>query len=77
MGKFKIKPDEIRRMSPEEREKLLRELKMKLAVLRYKAAAGTLENPGELRETRRNIARILTIINEERRKAEKEGKRKG
>ena len=68
MGKFKIKPNDIRRMSPEERERLLRELKLKLAVLRYKAAAGTLENPGELRETRRNIARILTIINEEGRR---------
>ncbi|MCE4610648.1 MAG: 50S ribosomal protein L29 [Desulfurococcales archaeon] len=68
MTKFKLKPDDIRKMSPEERERLLRELKLKLAVLRYKATAGTLENPGELRETRRNIARILTIINEEKRR---------
>jgi len=74
MGKFKLRPSDIRRMSPEERERMLRELKMRLVTLRYKAAAGTLENPGELREVRRNIARILTIINEERRSsAPKEG----
>ena len=68
MPKFKIRPDDIRKMSMEERLKLLEELRAKLVELRYKAKVGLLENPGELRETRRNIARILTIINEERRR---------
>ncbi len=66
MGKFRIRADDLRKMSPEERERLLRELKLKLVTLRYKASAGTLENPGELRETRRNIARILTVMREDR-----------
>jgi len=65
VGKYKIKPEEIRKMSREERLKLLRELRMELVNLRHKAAVGTLENPGKLRETRRNIARILTILREE------------
>lgn len=65
MGKHRIKADEIRKMSEEERLKLLEELRRELINLRYKAASGTLENPGRLRELRRNIARILTIMREE------------
>ncbi|MCE4621452.1 MAG: 50S ribosomal protein L29 [Desulfurococcales archaeon] len=65
MGKHRIKADEIRKMSKEERLKLLEELRRELINLRYKAASGTLENPGRLRELRRNIARILTIMREE------------
>ena len=65
MPKHKIRPEDIRRMSREEREKLLRELKTELVTLRYKARAGLLENVGRVRELRRNIARILTIIKEE------------
>ncbi len=68
MPKFKLRPEEIRKMSTEGRVKLLEELRGKLVELRYKARVGLLENPGELRETRRNIARILTIINEEQRR---------
>jgi len=64
--KFKIRAEDIRKMSEEERLKLLQELRSKLVELRYKARVGLLENPGELRETRRNIARILTIMREER-----------
>ena len=65
MGKHKIKPEEIRKMSAEERLKLLNELSVELINLRHKAATGTLESPGRLREVRKNIARILTIIREE------------
>ena len=65
MPKHKIRPDEIRKMSREERLKLLEELRVELINLRHKAAAGTLESPGRLREIRRNIARILTIMREE------------
>ncbi len=65
MGKHKVKPDELRKMSLEERQKLLEEFEAELIVLRHKAATGALENPGRLRELRRNIARILTINKEE------------
>ncbi len=63
--KHKIKAKDIRAMSLEERLKLLKEMRMELITLRYKASVGTLTNPGRLRELRRNIARILTIIREE------------
>jgi len=63
--KHKIRADDIRKMSPEERLKLLREMQLELITLRYKASVGTLTNPGRLRELKRNIARILTIMREE------------
>ena len=65
VAKHKIRPDEIRKMSRDERLKLLEELRVELINLRHKAAAGTLESPGRLREVKRNIARILTIMREE------------
>jgi len=66
-----LKPDEIRAMSLEERLKLLSELRIELAKLREQARVGTLTNVSKIRIIRKNIARILTIINEE-----KKGKKK-
>ncbi len=65
MAKHKIKASEIRKMSREEREKLLREYLRELITLRHKARAGVAESPARIRELRRNIARILTINREE------------
>ncbi|MEM0218447.1 MAG: 50S ribosomal protein L29 [Desulfurococcaceae archaeon] len=63
-----MKPDEIRKMSPEERVKKLEELRLELLKLRMQAKMGLLKDTARIRNTRRSIARILTIINEERRK---------
>ncbi len=73
-----LKPDEIRRMSPEEREKKLRELRMELMRLRgaAHAAGGAIENPARIREIRKAIARILTIQREEELKKLREQERK-
>lgn len=60
-----LRPDEIRKMSSEERQKRLQELRAELARLRVQALRGSLENPGRIREIRRTIARILTIEREE------------
>ncbi len=65
MGKYKVRAKDLRAMSPEERQKQLEEWRRELIALRYKAASGTLESPGMLREYRRNIARLLTIMREE------------
>jgi large subunit ribosomal protein L29 len=65
MPKFKVRAEDLRSISPEERMKLLEEWRRELIKLRYQAAAGSLENPGKLREYRRNIARLLTIMREE------------
>ena len=61
-----LKPDEIRAMSMEERLRLLAELRLELARLREQARVGTLTNVGRIRVIKRNIARISTIINEEK-----------
>jgi len=63
-----LSPDEIRSMSPEERVKLLEELRLQLAKLREQARTGTLTNVARIRIVRKNIARILTVMNEERKK---------
>ncbi len=60
-----LKPDEIRKMSPEERLKKLRELRAELIKLRTQAYLGTLTNIGKIRQVRKDIARILTIMREE------------
>lgn len=59
-----MKPGEMRRLSDQE---LLREFddRMKaLFNLRYQAGSEQLENPALIRKTRREIARIKTILQE-------------
>jgi large subunit ribosomal protein L29 len=60
-----VKPDDIRRMSKEERMQKLKELREELIKLRYQAYMGHIDNPGRLRVIKRDIARILTINREE------------
>ncbi len=60
-----LRTSEIRDMSMEELKDKLEELRMELLRERSKATAvGVPENPGRVRELRRTIARIMTIINE-------------
>lgn len=62
----KPKASEIRKMSREEREKLLYELRFELMRLRGLLSSGSpVENPSRIRELKRAIARILTIQREE------------
>jgi large subunit ribosomal protein L29 len=64
----KLRPEEIRAMNPDEMMQKLRELRSELARARATAAAGgSLENPARIRELKRAIARILTIIREKQR----------
>ncbi|MEO2069177.1 MAG: 50S ribosomal protein L29 [Desulfurobacteriaceae bacterium] len=56
--------EELRQKSTDELKKMVVELKEKLLKLRFKNAFGQLENPMEIRKTRRQIARILTILRE-------------
>ncbi len=63
-----LRVSEIRKMSNEEREKRLIELRAELMRMRTMAeAGGAPDNPSRIREIRRTIARILTVMNEERR----------
>jgi len=72
-----LKPDDIRKMSREERLEKLRELRQELMKLRMKAQLGTLENPGKIRAMRKTIARILTIEREEELAKAREGRKGG
>uniref|UniRef100_A0A7V4EDJ1 Large ribosomal subunit protein uL29 n=1 Tax=candidate division WOR-3 bacterium TaxID=2052148 RepID=A0A7V4EDJ1_UNCW3 len=63
-----MKPHEIREMSIEEIERYLKELKDKYFDLRMQKVIGSLKNPMEIRKTKREIARVLTILNEKKRK---------
>ncbi len=65
MAKYKVRISDLREMSLNDRKKLLDEWRRELVTLRYKASTGALDNPGKLREFRKNIARLLTIIREE------------
>jgi len=63
-----MKAGEIRALSQEERLQKVDELKQQLFNLRFQHATGQLENPQKLKQTRRDIARMKTIINQEARK---------
>lgn len=62
-----MKPSEIRKLAPAEIEKLVREKKQELMELRFQASIGQLSQNHRIQETRRTIARLLTILNEKRR----------
>ncbi len=58
--------EEIRNMDLEERNRKLEELRAELAKQRAAMMSGAgMENPGVIRGIRKNIARILTVNNEE------------
>jgi len=60
-----IRPEEIRAMSVDEMMEKLKELRTELARARATAAAGgSLDNPARIRELKRAVARVLTIIKE-------------
>lgn len=66
MSNKPLKAKEIRSMSVEERINLLNELRKELIRLYSQARAGILTNTARIRIIRKNIARILTVINEEK-----------
>ncbi len=58
---------EARKLSLAELEKLIRQKKRELMELRFQASIGQLSQNHRIRETRRSIARLLTVWNEKRR----------
>jgi large subunit ribosomal protein L29 len=57
-----MKASEIRELSPDEMDRKLVDLKQEFFNLRFQHASGQLENPAKLRQTKRDIARVKTII---------------
>ena len=59
-----MKVNEIRDMSKDEQLEKLKSLKEELFNLRFQHATGQLDNPMRIREVKRSIAQIKTIIRE-------------
>ena len=59
-----MKTRELRGLSDEELQKQLAERREELFNLRFQAATGALENTARLKQTKREIARILTLQTE-------------
>ena len=59
-----MKASEIRDMNLEEMHLKVSDLKEELFNLRFQHEIGQLENPQRMKETKKDIARIETIINE-------------
>jgi len=59
-----MKIEKIKEMSSPELEKELSELKSELFKLRFSLATNGLENPMKIKEVKRDIARIKTVLTE-------------
>ncbi len=59
-----MKAIEIRELSREERQQKVGDLKEELFNLRFQHEIGQLENPQKMKQIKRDIAKIKTIIRE-------------
>lgn len=59
-----MRADKLRDMTVDELQVQLRELKDELFKLRFQHATAQLDNPLRLREVRRTIARVKTLLRE-------------
>ena len=57
-----MKANEIRELTAEELSAKLKELKTELFNLRFQHAINQLENPHRIVEVKRDIARVMTIL---------------
>jgi large subunit ribosomal protein L29 len=59
-----MKATEVHEMTTDELQNKLSGLKEELFNLRFQVATGQLENPMRIRDVRKNIARIMTVMRE-------------
>ena len=59
-----MKAETLRELSTEELNKKVVELKEELFNLRFQMATGQLENPMQLKQVRKDVARAKTVIRE-------------
>ena len=62
-----MKAAEVRELDIDELQRRVAETRRELFNLRFQHATGQLENTGQLKEVRRNIARLLTVLNQKQR----------
>lgn len=55
---------ELRDKTPDQLREELVNLKKEQFNLRFQAATGALENPARMKTVRRDVARVLTVLNE-------------
>jgi len=67
-----MKIQELRKKTKEELNQILREKREKLRQLRFNLASGKVKNVKEIHMVKKDIARILTIINREQKTKNKE-----
>ncbi|NLY43011.1 MAG: 50S ribosomal protein L29 [Clostridiaceae bacterium] len=67
-----MKANQLRELTPVELQQKLRELKAELFNLRFQHATNQLENPMRIREVKRTIARVKTVLREKELKEAKE-----
>ena len=60
------KPDKLRTLTVEELETKLRGMREELFNLRFRHSISRLDNALKLREVRRDVARVETVLNEHR-----------
>ena len=65
-----MKAAEVRELDVQELEQRLVQTRRELFNLRFQHATGQLENTGQLQEVRKNIARLLTVLNRKKRENE-------
>lgn len=59
-----MKASEVREMTAEEMQRKVNDLKQELFNLRFQHEIGQLENRARIRQTKQDIARLLTVIRE-------------
>ena len=62
-----VKAEDIRAKTVDELNDQLNDLSKEAFNLRFQAASGQLENTARVRQVRRNLAQIRTILNEQKR----------
>lgn len=61
-----MKASELKNLSPEELTEKALQMKRQLMQYRFQAKTGKLERQSAVKETRRDIARVLTVLNEKK-----------
>ena len=59
-----MKASEFRNMATNELEQQVKKLKEELFNLRFQLATGQLDNPARLRQVKKDIARVKTVLRE-------------
>ncbi len=59
-----MKGSEIREMTADEMQRKLNDLKQELFNLRFQHEIGQLENRAKIRQTKHDIARLMTVLRE-------------